>query len=91
MQRASPSLPKESKEANNGAASVNGCKKRKLYQPVQTKASEEDGNDDTAPPNEKKLKDNDVSSTNILSLHLRSYHIKIYVDLAYDYDHYKYL
>ena len=64
MQRASPSLPKESKEANNGAGSVNGCKKRKLYQPVQTKASEEDGNDDTAPPNEKKLKDNDVSTIN---------------------------
>ena len=65
MQRASPSLSKEAKEANNGAGSVNGCKKRKLYQPVQTKSSEEGGNDDTAPPNEKKLKDNDVSSTKI--------------------------
>lgn len=66
MQRgASPSLTKEgSKEAGNGGT-VNGCKKRKLYQPVQAKSSDEGANSDetsTAPPDVKKLRDNEVNN-----------------------------
>ena len=69
MQRASPSLPKEAKEgAGNGGCQipVNGCKKRKLYQPVQAKSSDEGANSDetsTAPPDVKKLRDNEVIIT----------------------------
>merc|ERR1712223_2259374 len=46
LQRASPSLPKENgKDANSGAnPPVNGCKKRKLYQPVQAKIGSDDDN-----------------------------------------------
>ena len=66
MQRASPSLPKEAKEAaNGGQIPVNGCKKRKLYQPVQAKSSDEGANSDetsTAPPDVKKLRDNEVNN-----------------------------
>ena len=44
MQRASPTLPKEGDKPQNNPQ-VNGCKKRKLYQPVQTKTgSEEEDN-----------------------------------------------
>merc|ERR1712223_853160 len=69
MQRgASPSLTKEgSKEAGNGGT-VNGCKKRKLYQPVQAKSSDEGANSDetsTAPPDVKKLRDNESNEENI--------------------------
>ena len=39
INRASPSLPKEAQNAPQNA--VNGCKKRKLYQPVQAKSSDE--------------------------------------------------
>ena len=66
MQRASPSLPKEAKEAaNGGQIPVNGCKKRKLYQPVQAKSSDEANSDETstAPPDVKKLRDNEVIIT----------------------------
>lgn len=63
MQRASPSLPKEGgKDLNNaGNVPVNGCKKRKLYQPVQTKSGT--SGDESEVHQEKKVKeDNDENA-----------------------------
>merc|ERR1712223_582640 len=45
LQRASPSLPggkENGKDASGANPPVNGCKKRKLYQPVQAKISDDD-------------------------------------------------
>ncbi len=60
MQRASPSLPKEQGPQASLNPPVNGCKKRKLYQPVQAKttAEEEELNVEAAGgPESKKCRD----------------------------------
>merc|ERR1712026_478390 len=53
INRASPSLPKET--SGPVTAPVNGCKKRKLYQPVQTKSSEDS---ESSAPEVKKIREN---------------------------------
>ena len=67
LQRASPSLPKEAKEAGNGGGSVNGCNKRKRFQPAQVpKSSDEATSEETAAPDAKKLRDNEVINVNYI-------------------------
>ena len=59
INRASPSLPKET--SGPVTAPVNGCKKRKLYQPVQTKSSEDS---ESSAPEVKKIRENSEIESN---------------------------
>jgi hypothetical protein len=65
MQRASPSLPQDSIKDLVQAANpipVNGCKKRKLYQPIQAKSGTGSGEEVDAVPDVKKSRDNDENA-----------------------------
>ena len=60
INRASPSLPKEASGMPVNAP-VNGCKKRKLYQPVQAKNTEDSEN---SAPEVKKVRENESNESN---------------------------
>ena len=60
INRASPSLPKEASGMPVNAP-VNGCKKRKLYQPVQAKSSEDS---ESSAPEVKKVRENESNESN---------------------------
>ena len=60
INRASPSLPKEASGMPVNAP-VNGCKKRKLYQPVQAKSTEDS---ESSAPEVKKVRENESNESN---------------------------